>query len=655
MDAEDDIVLHLVGVPHVAKPVEGVFPGKGYVLIAMLLLCGSRRMSRQTIAALLWDDAPEEKALTNLRQLLARINRFWPLDEPLVEVEGSNLMAGPGAARSDLAQIMVRRKSQVLAERVAVVRLVKGDLLDTIDSGGPDLSQWFRSERERFRRQVLGLAGEVLMEMTQFARAKKSDIDEIGERMLALEPEREESFRALMEAYGRIGDIEEANRVFDDLKKTLRDEFGIEPRPETVATMRRILANAPRPRLQVVAEAEVSAAIEQAVQPPALRNLAGLPRVSLFPPQPRPGETLHPLYRMLIEDVANSLSRHATFAVTAPHSSFDVADTGDRERLAALRSGYLVTGFLVPGSEKMALRLTRNPGDEIIWAAEYRVELEDLVVAFRMISHRIAVTLASEIERDQLDRLRADPKPLAYRHYLEGHLLFKNCDLPRLRRARVEFQKAAAIDMDFAGARGAVSNALQLEWLMLGANDPSLLMQARHEAEAAINIDAGNSVGHWMSAVIALHQRDYDKAAEQFLEAETLNPNSADLLESHGDTLAHLGDPDAGWQRFQRAIELNPFPPDRYWWGGATIAYFREDFDGAIDMCGKMENDQSVLRILAICHGNLGNREVARSYGARLKDMYPGITAADVVNLTPDKKGNMKEVIVRGLRVAGIS
>ncbi|MFC2250868.1 BTAD domain-containing putative transcriptional regulator [Labrys portucalensis] len=612
-------------------------------------------MSRQTIAALLWDDAPEEKALTNLRQLLARINRFWPLEEPLVEVEGSNLMAGPGATRSDLAQIMARRKSQVLAERVAVVRLVKGDLLDTIDSGGPELSQWFRSERERFRRQVLGLAGEVLMEMTQFARAKKSDIDEIGERMLALEPEREESFRALMEAYGRIGDIEEANRVFDDLKKILRDEFGTEPRPETVATMRRILANAPRPRLQVVAEAEVSAAIEQTVQPPALRNLAGLPRVSLFPPQPRPGETLHPLYRMLIEDVANSLSRHATFAVTAPHSSFDVADTGDRERLAALRSGYLVTGFLVPGSQKMALRLTRNPGDEIIWAAEYRVELEDLVVAFRMISHRIAVTLASEIERDQLDRLRADPKPLAYRHYLEGHLLFKNCDLPRLRRARVEFQKAAAIDMDFAGARGAVSNALQLEWLMLGANDPSLLMQARHEAEAAIGIDAGNSVGHWMSAVIALHQRDYDKAAEQFLEAETLNPNSADLLESHGDTLAHLGDPDAGWQRFQRAIELNPFPPDRYWWGGATIAYFREDFDGAIDMCSKMENDQSVLRILAICHGNLGNKEVARNYGARLKDMYPGITAADVVNLTPDKKGNMKEVIVRGLKVAGIS
>ena len=90
----------------------------------------------------------------------------------------------------------------------------------------------------------------------------------------------------------------------------------------------------------------------------------------MFPPQPRPGETLHPLYRMLIEDVANSLSRHATFAVTAPHSSFDVADTGDRERLAALRSGYLVTGFLVPGSQKMALRLTRNPGDEIIWAAQ---------------------------------------------------------------------------------------------------------------------------------------------------------------------------------------------------------------------------------------------------------------------------------------------
>ncbi|CAM5776750.1 hypothetical protein LMIY3S_05690 [Labrys miyagiensis] len=652
MDAEPDIVLHLVGVPHVAKPMEGVFPGKGYILIAMLLLADSKHMSRQTIATLLWEDAPEEKALTNLRQLLTRINRFWPLEESLIEVRGPNLAAGPAAARSDLANIMLGRRSQMLAERMAAIRLAGGDLLDTLDPGGSELSQWLRTERERFRRQVLALSSDALMEMTQFAHAQKANIDEIGERMLMLEPDREETFQVLMEAHGRVGDVKEASRIFEALKRMLRHERDAEPRTETAAAMRRILANTPRPRLQVVAQSETPSDSRKAAHITDLRNL---PRVSLFPPLPRPGEALHPLHRMLIEDVANDLSRHSTFVVTAPHSSFDVAASDDRGKLAALRSGYLISGYLVPGGEQMALRLTRHPSNEIIWAAEYRVAPEELSVAFRMISRRIALTLVSEIERDQLDRMRTNPAPMAYRHYLEGQVFFKNCDLPKLRRARVEFQKAASLDKYFAAARGAIANALHLEWLMLGANDPALLMQARYEAEAAIEMDAGSSIGYWMSAVVALHQRDYDKAAEQFLEAETLNPHSADLLESHGDCLAHMGQPDAGWERFQRALELNPFPPDRYWWGGATIAYFRHDFATAIDLCNKMQSDQPVLRLLAICHGNLGNKDKARTYGARLKETYPGITISDVVKLIPDRRGIMKEVISRGLKVAGIS
>ncbi|MEW9309800.1 AfsR/SARP family transcriptional regulator [Labrys neptuniae] len=251
MKPESDIVLHLSGVPHMAKPMEGVFPAKGYILIAMLLLSSGKRMSRQAIATLLWEDAPEGKASTNLRQLLARINRSWPQDEPIFQAQGANLVVGPAADRSDLAEIARWRNSKVLAERVAAIHLVKGDLLATLDTGGNELSQWFRGERERFRQRVLSLGDDVLMEMTRFARAQKNEIEEIGERMLMLEPEREETFRVLIEAYGRNNNLEAVSRTFELLKAMMQREFNAEPKAEIVGLVRRILANNPKPSAEV--------------------------------------------------------------------------------------------------------------------------------------------------------------------------------------------------------------------------------------------------------------------------------------------------------------------------------------------------------------------------------------------------------------------
>lgn len=654
MNTDRDLIIHLVGVPHVAKPTEGVFPAKGYILVAMLLLAGSGRMNRQSIAALLWDDVTEEKALTNLRQLLVRIHRCWPYEDALIETEGSLLVAGPGARHSDLASILTLYKSAVLAERVQAVLLAKGELLDTLDTGGGELAQWFRGERERFRRLVLSLGADVLLEMTRFGRAPEREIDAIGERMLALEPEREESFRALIEAYGRNGNYSAVNRTFAALKETLSREFNSEPRPETLAVMRRITASVPRPKIQSVVEYGGGAPDEAVREIASVANLAGLPRVALFPPAPAPGQVLHPLHRALIEDVADNLSRHRTFAVIAPYSSFAVAETPDAERLAALKSGYFISGFMTPGIEQLALRLTRRPGDEIIWAAEYPVGLEDLPASFRLISRQIASTLIQEIERDQLDRMRADPKPLAYRHYLEGRDRLKNCDLPKLRRARAEFRQSIEIDAGFAASHGAIAQTLQLEWLMLGGTDPSLLNQARNEAETAIAIDVGNGVGHWMAATIALYQRDFDYVGEKFQEAETLNPHSADLLANHADALSHLGDAESGWQRFQRALELNPFPPDHYWWIGSSIALRRRDYVGAIELCNKMESEQKPLKVLAASYGLLGDYKMSRQYGRLLREIYPGMSVMDMTKMAPDRRKEDMDLVSEGLRLAGL-
>ncbi|WP_448955766.1 BTAD domain-containing putative transcriptional regulator [Labrys neptuniae] len=655
MEKKPCIALCLMGIPHLTVTGEGAFPIKGYVLVALLLLSAGRRMSRQAIAALLWDDAPEEKALTNLRQLLARIHRMWPYAEPLVETNGPHLMAGPGSERSDLAVFLRQSKSKVLAEQVETVLLAKGELLDTIDTGGSELSQWFRAERERFRRMVLTLAGDALVEMTRFGRASERDLDRIGESMLALEPEREESYRMLIEAYGRNGNFQAVDRLYTALVDMLRREFDTEPRPQTVATMRRVLASAPPARIQVVEEKHRINANKEAKEEPSGFRSIGLTRVALFPPRPVPGTDLHPLHRSLIEDVANDLSRHRTFAVLAPYSSFRAAEEGNPDQLSALRSAYFITGFIVPGSEYLALRLTRQPDNEIVWAAEYLVSADRLAVSFRLITRQIAATLASEIERDQLDRSRPDPKPTAYSHYLEGQTRLQSFDLAKLRQARTDFKLATEEDGQFAPSHARIAQTLQLEWLMLGGADPSLLKLARTEAELAIKIDPANGAGHWMSAVVALYQRDFDYTAEKFAEAEMLNPHSADLLVHHADALSHLGRAEEGWERFEKALELNPLPPDYYWWFGASIALRQHRFPEAIDLMNRMENDETAIRALAMCHGHLGNTEMARQYGRRVMDNSPGLSALDLARMAPDRRIEDIELCAQGLRLSGLA
>ena len=72
-------------------------------------------------------------------------------------------------------------------------------------------------------------------------------------------------------------------------------------------------------------------------------------------------------------------------------------------------------------------------------------------------------------------------------------------------------------------------------------------------------------------------------------------------------------------------------------------------------MCSKMESDESVMRVLAICHGHLGEVETARQYGRRLMEMYPGSTAVELAQMAPDRRIEDINLSAEGLRIAGLA
>ncbi|MBZ9843348.1 BTAD domain-containing putative transcriptional regulator [Mesorhizobium sp. CA5] len=549
-----------------------------------------------------------------------------------------------GVARDevDVCRLMACVGSEKASACADVMTLVRGDLLEGVDDTTDQFSHWLARERAAIRERFFLLAQTCLIELTKFGRASETSLKLIAERMLGFEPEREQSYRALVEAYGRNGMLDEARRIHDALCLMLQREYGSVPSPETIAVTRRVFA--PRPQY-----GPISLPTGQVDERPRVAFLAPLSLDRI-----ENGD----LIRFFVEDVANELGRNRGFLVLAPHSSFKIDHlSGMPVDNSILRADYTVSGFIKPDrhATTLALRMTKCSGGEVIWAGEFPVDVEGLSKSFSLLSLRIAGTLCSAIEGDLLAAPRKNCGGPAYLHYLQGQKWLSACDLPRLRRARKSFKQSLDENPAFAPARARIAQTLYLEWIQVGGHDPELLNLAREQSDIALALDPNDAIGHWMKGTVALYQRDYDECEAKLAEAETLCPNAADLQVQYGDALSHLGDPDSGWRKFERAVDLNPLPPDHYWWAGASIAFHQKAFQKAIDLCGRLSDDEPVLSMLAACHALQGDLDRARIYAGRIKELFPGgMALAKSATVTPDRLEDHRRLSLEGLRLAGV-
>jgi DNA-binding SARP family transcriptional activator/TolB-like protein len=635
MKADPAALVCLLGPPTVVGlGTDRIFPQKGYQLLALVVRARDQQIARKAAAGLLWEDVSEETSLGNLRQLISRIRKLQQYTGSLIEADPYNIRLGSDSARIDLCQLMSGKSASVM-------ELYRGDLL----AGGHETTEgyleWLRIERTVLRERFFSAAAETLMEMTRFGRVDKAAIDDVATRLLAVERDREETYRTLIVAYGRAGYFEDAARLNDNLVEMLRAVYGTEPLPETKSVVRRVLSG--RQTLQGI----------ESASGPALSALP--PRVAFLTPSwLGASESAQGFLKAFIEDVANELARYRTFVMLAPHSSFQIAhDSGMPNDNSVLRADYTVSGFLKPDGV-LSLRMASSRKQEIVWAGDFKTRLEHILSCFGQLTTRIAGAVAQGIEREFARDARSAANYGAYSHYLDGQQIMQDCTLSNLRRARKSFRAAAGEDSTFASAHARIAQTLYQEWLMTGADDPQVLGEARANADHAVDVDANCGAAQWMSGVISLYQRDFGACEHHFSAAEILSPNAPDLMVQYGDALSHLGDPEKGMERFRAALDLNPMPPEHYWWVGASIAFNQRDFQQAVDYCHKIKNDESVVRILASAHALNGDADEARSYGNRLRELYPNVSAADLIKLPPDRNDENVKLFVEGLRMAGI-
>jgi len=235
--------LRLLGAPEVRVddvPVTDKLPGKSQAILYYLASTGQPQ-TRTVLATLLWGDMPEagaranlRKALPDLRQQLEvylRIDRQLVTFKPEIELWVDAL---------EFETEVKAASSPVEAERLrAAIELYQGDFLTGFYvRNAPEFEAWLLAEQARLR-EVMIQALHTLT--THFA--EQGDLNQgitTVQRLLTLEPWREEAHRQLMRLLARTGQRSAALAQYETCRQVLAEELGVEPGRETVALYERI-------------------------------------------------------------------------------------------------------------------------------------------------------------------------------------------------------------------------------------------------------------------------------------------------------------------------------------------------------------------------------------------------------------------------------
>jgi predicted ATPase/DNA-binding SARP family transcriptional activator len=249
------------------EPVTQFESAKVRALLAYLAAEYVRSHTRESLAALLWPDWPQQSAMRNLRNALADLrknigDREAPSPFLLITRETIQLNPqadvwvdvgefeaatnkqgtgdrGQGAQVSDLQSSISNLKS--------AISLYRGPFLDgfSLPDNAP-FEEWLLAKREYFSQQMLkalSRLAEWSLEQGEYEQAEG-----YARRQTELEPWREQAHQQLMRALSLKGERVQALAQFESLRKALQRELKVEPSEDTLQLYQQIREGMLQPR-----------------------------------------------------------------------------------------------------------------------------------------------------------------------------------------------------------------------------------------------------------------------------------------------------------------------------------------------------------------------------------------------------------------------
>ena len=274
----------------------------------------------------------------------------------------------------------------------------------------------------------------------------------------------------------------------------------------------------------------------------------------------------------LSEELLNQLAQVPQLRVIARTSSFSFK--GKEVDVATIAKALNVANVLEGSVRKSAntLRVTaqlvRTSDSSNLWSQTYERQLTDVFkVQDEIASDVVAALKVKLLPTQQLPNTQRTNNTEAYEHYLRGMDIFRQNRLETSQLAAAEFQKAIALDPNYANAYAALSiaQARAADVAPSPAQRAEETKQAFATIEQAITRAPDLALGYSRRGYLR-HTRawNWQGAAEDFKRALALDPNNAELLSSYSESLFFGGRQTEAIAMARKATVIDPLSVDRW-------------------------------------------------------------------------------------------
>jgi adenylate cyclase len=322
---------------------------------------------------------------------------------------------------------------------------------------------------------------------------------------------------------------------------------------------------------------------------PASLPLPDKPSIVVLPFDNMSGDPNQDYFSNGITEVLTSdLSRISSLFVIARNTAFSIG----RSRKVQEVGRELDVRYVLEGSVQKAADQVRIVAQLIdattgghIWSERYDRPLTDIFALQDEIVQKIVTTLNLQLTLlgKGFQQVRKRTENLeAYDAFLRGVEYYTRTTKEANLQARQMFEKAVALDPQYAEAYALAGLTYYLEWVWRWSQDPHTLEQALAMAQRAVALDDALPMGHGILGAIYAQQRQYAQALAESERAVALDPNNASSYALRAEVLNFAGRPEEALRSVQQAMRLNPRYPPQYLISSGVASFWLGRYADAI-------------------------------------------------------------------------
>ena len=236
---ERTLRLRLLGPAQVERAGELVtgFESRKALALLCYLAAQPRPFGREQLIDLFWGDKPEARGRGNLSRVINNLSGLLP---DSVQADRQRVWFERGAdVWLDVEDFEALVKQPDVLSVSAAIELFRGDFLeDMLLDDCPEFEIWVVAEREYIRQQMVHAFNDLIAH--HLGQSMYAEAIVLAERLLKLNPWREEVHRLLMLLLALSGQRSSALKQFERCKTMLEQELQVAPSENTLALYQRI-------------------------------------------------------------------------------------------------------------------------------------------------------------------------------------------------------------------------------------------------------------------------------------------------------------------------------------------------------------------------------------------------------------------------------